>query len=335
MTESTVEKKPNKHKKWIVLLLSVTCLISVILYLEYQPAGNHQLRHTEQIDSLITRTFDRFNISFSQVRKQSILLDSLTERVVYTVDVAPGFSKTRWHYELDKQVRDYGIQTPSKVQFPDRDIRVHLTYGSTVVRSVILRTDPDRVLYRDFAALILAFDRPPEPEVLNRIITLGEPIHVAIRSDAPRQDYPSLQEVRRKYPRTLWILQESNGDSFNHPDAMNPYLSHVSRVHQIDSGATILFLNPYPENLPVSLADRMSKFNVEFIDAGEALYIEELSEIVNIQQITNRILAESSVRKPPILIIEGNDANIGRLQEFITSLTEQNIQLRNPSTNSF
>ncbi len=116
---------------------------------------------------------------------------------------------------------------------------------------------------------------------------------------------------------------------------MNLYLTHVSRIHQIDSGATILFFNPYNENLPVSLTERMNKFNAEFIDAGDALYIEELSEIVNIQQITDRILAKSSVRKPPVLIIEGNDANIGRLQDFITNLTDRNIQLRNPATNGF
>ncbi|MEX0993974.1 MAG: hypothetical protein WD599_00510 [Balneolaceae bacterium] len=335
MTDRKSVFQLNRRKKWIVLLLSVSCLVSIFLYLSYQPAGNLQLKNTGQVDSLITRLFDRFNISAEQIRKRPIRIDTLTARVVYTVNVPPGFSKTRWHFELDKEVREYGIQTPARVTFPEQSMQIHLTYGTNIIRSVLFRTDPDLVLYRDYASLILVFDQPPAPSELDRIIAFGEPIHLAIRSDIPRQDYPSLQEIRRKYSRTLWMLQENDGGNFNQSETINPFLNHAARIHQIDPGASILFFNPYPENLPPVIESQMSKFDLYFIEVGEALYIEDLADGINIRQITNQLLSKSSVSNPPVLIVEGSSANIQRLQEFIMRLKEYNIQLRNPATYSF
>lgn len=335
MVEHGTENNQNRLKKWIVLLLAVSCFASVLLYFSYSPFGNTEIRNSEQVDSLIARTLSRFNVTEKQIRKRSVVIDSIPVREVYTVDVPPGFSKTQWHYELDKQVQPYGMRTPSKVQFPEKDIQIHLTHGTNIIRSVVLRTDPELVLYRDFAALIIAFDQSPNPSDLNDIIALGEPIHLALRSGSPGQNYNTLQELRRRYPRTIWLLQEDDGTNFNHPESINPYLSHASRIHQIDPGALILFFNPFTETPPDPVVNRMNQLDLAFIDAGDAMYIEDLSDADQVQQITEELLIKSSITNPPILMIEGSDSNIQRLQAFITTLKENNIQLRTPSTDGF
>jgi len=128
-------------KKWIVFLLVLSCGTTLFLYISYSPDNQKQLKTAAQLDSLIQVNFDRFNIHSSQFRIHTIPIDPLNQRKIFYVRVPPDLSKTRWHYELDKLVRPYGVSTPARVIFPEQKMQIYLAYNFNIVRTIELRTD--------------------------------------------------------------------------------------------------------------------------------------------------------------------------------------------------
>jgi len=60
-------------KKWIVLLLVLSCVTTLFLFISYSPDSQKQLKSAAQLDSLIQVNFDRFNINASQFRTHTII----------------------------------------------------------------------------------------------------------------------------------------------------------------------------------------------------------------------------------------------------------------------
>lgn len=334
---SSSESSPRDRrslKKWIVLLLAVSCLVTIILYSTHTPPNHQHLRSGAQVDSLIELSLARFNIPDSQIRKRSVEIDSARTRNVYTVNVPPGFSKTQWHFELDKLIRPYSASTPARIEFPDRSLRMHVRYGNNVIRTVYMRTDEDLVLYRDFATLILLLDRPPSETTINRIRAFGEPIQLAIRSAAPQNDFEEIRNFRRDYPHTLWYLQDNNNGRFDQVSEMEAYLNRLSLIEQVDSGSRVLFFNPY-EDLSDSFRNRAEQLNLMLIDVSEAIRIEDLSDSREVSSVKRQLLEHSSFRWPPMVLVEGTSANIRRLDDFIIELKQDHVQLRSPYSMDF
>ncbi len=319
----------NKLKTWIVILLAVSCITALVLYFSYSPPEHKRFQSSAELDSLITLNFDRFNISDNQIRVRTVEIDTATIRKVYSVRVPPGFSKTQWHYELDKMLRPYRSSTPARVIFPERHLRIHITYGPNIVRTIQMQTDPSLVLYRDFASLILAFDRPPPESVLNRIKAFGEPIQLAIRSQSPRTEFEAIRELRRKYPHTVWLLKDNNGRNFDQLSDMDVFLNRLDLIDQIDTGARVLFYNPY-EEISDNFSRQMSRKNLLLVDVSEAIHVDDLSDQRQVALAKQEMLQRSSLTLPPAVIVEGSNANIRQLQAFISALKQDHVQLRSP-----
>lgn|SRR5690625_867691 len=151
LMNSTTHEHQRQHilKRWIVLLLGVSTLAALTLNFSYSPAELKPLQSAVQIDSLIQLQLEQFNITDEQVRLQTVQIDSVTQRKVYMVEVPPGFSKTRWHYKLDQEVRPYQLTTPAKVIFPERNLRIHLYNGLNVIRTIHLRENDELLLYSE------------------------------------------------------------------------------------------------------------------------------------------------------------------------------------------
>ncbi|WP_069132583.1 hypothetical protein [Rhodohalobacter halophilus] len=133
----------GRQRKFIALLLALSCLTAIYLLLNSSPLESKKLTHSSQIDSLITESLRDFNIPPSQVRKRTVEIDSTFSRSVYTVRVAPNFSKTTLHYTLHKSLWPFNVRTAGRVHFPERDLNVHFLYNDRVVRTLIVRHDPD------------------------------------------------------------------------------------------------------------------------------------------------------------------------------------------------
>jgi hypothetical protein len=128
-------------RAWIVLLLLFSCIASGLLLWKADPVKNQTLTSPAQIDSLITLVFNEFHLSPEQVRSQTVQVDSVFARNIYSVTVPPAFSKTSFHYRLHQELWPYDARTAGKVVFPDRDLRIHILFNNKVQRSVFLYSD--------------------------------------------------------------------------------------------------------------------------------------------------------------------------------------------------
>lgn len=108
-----------------------------------EPVTVYNLKSSQQLDSLIAESFHDFNISEAQVRKQNIQIDSTFTRRQYIVEVDPAFSKTSFHYRLHEQLWPYDAQTIGHVEFPGKDMQVHVEYNSTIHRTIYLYSESD------------------------------------------------------------------------------------------------------------------------------------------------------------------------------------------------
>ena len=124
----------------MVRLLAVCCLAAGLLLLTWEPRVQKQIQTAAEVDSLIHTTLQQFSIPERQIRTQTVRIDTIATRKVYTVNVPRHLSQTEWHYELDRKVRPYRVGTPATVRFPEQDLDIQLTYNNRVIRTVRLRS---------------------------------------------------------------------------------------------------------------------------------------------------------------------------------------------------
>lgn len=132
-----------KKRVLIVGMLIFSCSLSVYLLWTTEPKPVHRLTSSTQLDSLITDSFQEFDISSAQVRRQDIRIDSSFNRKRYVVEVDPSFSKTSFHYKLHKRIWPYQAETIGNVYFPDKDMQIHIAYNGTIHRTVFLYSERD------------------------------------------------------------------------------------------------------------------------------------------------------------------------------------------------
>lgn len=139
----------ENRRKFIVILLTLSCILAAYLLIGTSPITQKKLVHSSQIDSLITMTLEDFNITPNQFRKRDIQVDSVFSRSVYNIRVAPNFSKTTLHYTLKEEIWPYRIDPIATVQFPDKDMRLHLLVNNQIYRTLIIQDDHDLVLQQN------------------------------------------------------------------------------------------------------------------------------------------------------------------------------------------
>lgn len=133
----------SKQKKWIVTLLAASCLAALFHLIGNSENSFKNLANAAQADSLITEVLDHFDITNTQIRKRTVSIDSLFSRIIYTVKLPPEISKTEIHYQLQKKIIPYKMDSPAKIIMPEKDMHIHLLYAGTVIRTVQLRTDTE------------------------------------------------------------------------------------------------------------------------------------------------------------------------------------------------
>ncbi|MCC5942572.1 MAG: hypothetical protein JJU37_13615 [Balneolaceae bacterium] len=141
MNSDEETKDTSGKRKWIALLLLFSCIAAIVLLWNAEPVDHKRLTDSAQIDSLITLVLQDYRIPDSQVRVQTVQIDSVFSRNVYNVRVPSQFSKTSFHLSLHEHAWPFSIQTAGTVQFPERNLRIHLLYNDKVMRSVHLSTD--------------------------------------------------------------------------------------------------------------------------------------------------------------------------------------------------
>jgi len=132
-------------KGWITLLLAVCCLTAATLHVQIDPGPDPYLHSPFQMDSLIAQTTYDFRVPAEQIRVQTVIHDSLFHRKVYTIHVAPGFSKTTFHHHLNTRLTPLDVSIFGSVQFPEKDLELNLLYNNTVHRTIHIEAEPELI----------------------------------------------------------------------------------------------------------------------------------------------------------------------------------------------
>lgn len=122
-------------------MLLIACILSGIILASTPAYRAAHISTYAELDSLILDSFTKSSLSSEQFRTYTIDLDSSLTRKVYRVNVAPSFSKTTFHVHLHQRFYDYGIQTPARIIFPERDMNIYMSYEGTILRTIRLITD--------------------------------------------------------------------------------------------------------------------------------------------------------------------------------------------------
>ncbi len=131
----------NRKKEFIVLLLLLSCAASTIVLARMEPPDITRLHSATQLDSLITLTLDQHRISQQSIRMRQVEIDSIFSRKIYTVSVPDNFSKTTFHYDLHQNLWPYQARTSARVEFPEKNLRIHVIVNGNVHRSLIINSE--------------------------------------------------------------------------------------------------------------------------------------------------------------------------------------------------
>lgn len=136
-------EKSIRKRRWITGLLFLSTLLATLLLWKSDPAARETLQSHEQLNALISSVLDESGIRDEQFQKQTVRIDSIFSRSVYRVRVAPAYSKTTLHYELQQAVWPYRVSTVGRIEFPARTLYLHFMLNENILSSVIITDDPD------------------------------------------------------------------------------------------------------------------------------------------------------------------------------------------------
>lgn len=139
----------ERQRRVIAVLLLFSCITALGLLWKTEPVIPQKLSSPVQLDSLIVQTFEDLEIRHSQFQKRTVRVDSVFSRSVYNLKVAPNFSKTTLHYNLQEALWPYQVKTVARVEFPDRTMHMHFLVNQNIHRSLIITEDLEVNLEQD------------------------------------------------------------------------------------------------------------------------------------------------------------------------------------------
>ncbi len=319
--------KEQKKKRIIATLLFISCFISGYMLLATSGGEVNTLRNLSQVDSLIHQKFEDFNIGEQQVKVFTTPVDSNLSRKTYHVGLPYQFSKTQFHAELNKAFYDYNIKTPAEVTFPEQNVNIHLLYQGTVIRSVSLQTDPELTVNRNHVSILVAFEQPPDEELITQLQRMGEPVPMVFKIENPMQANDLTKRLSGQYEHIFFWLQNSNGNDIL---ASNPG-SAISKFQQLESilpDVKILQLQT-DQQVQQQLA---AETNLTIINAANALIIDEDPGKAAFFENFYKLQTNPAYS---MAIISGNKTTLQWFQEKLPELKKAGTRLVLPSRMKF
>ncbi len=126
-------------------MLFVCCVFCGWLLLSASSAPEKKLRGFAQFDSLIVETLNSFGLNRQQITHFKTTVDSTFQRKTFTVTVSKKFPETKLHLALKQTFYPYDVLVPARVLFPDKDLRIQFYFKNTVVRTLLINTELDKV----------------------------------------------------------------------------------------------------------------------------------------------------------------------------------------------
>ena len=316
--------KEQKKKRLIALLLFTACLISGYMLFATSDGGSKQLQPLSRADSLIYSELRDFNIGNSQIRVSSVSIDSTFSRKIYHVGVPYQFSKTQFHAELNNRFYPYAVNTPAKVTFPQEDMNIHLLYRNTVVRSIIIKTDPDLTMTQNRISLLVVFDDMPGEQLIKKIQQLGEPIPIVLKIQDPMQANDYRKRLGSRYNRIIFWLQNDDGQDLISANRSTA-ISKLNQLQQVLPKAMMLY-KAEPQETEQS-KKLINKLKTDFVDARNA---RMLNDNIDKQTFFNELADLRTTGSHSVAIISGNETTLSWLGQKLPELKKAGVRIIPP-----
>ena len=324
----------KKKKRIIAVLLLISCIASGILLAYTSMPASQVLTSFAKADSLIYNDLHKFNIQDEQIRVQTVTVDSNLIRKRYKINVAPGFSKTQLHNELNQTFYNYRVKTPADIIFPHKDFRIHLMYEQTVFRSITLTTDPELTLNRNFGSILIAFEEVPSGEALNQVISFGEPISIALIVKNPMEANELKSQLDERYPYVLFWLQDDSGNNIP-GSASSRMLPKLQHLQDAVPSASVLSFKSLQNDVAKEYRQIFSKTNLQYIDASNAILLDSNLGRPAFMQELNKFAQQAGNFEQPVAIVMGNNESLQWLKNKLNDLKKSGLEIVPPKRQYF
>lgn len=325
----------ERNKKYlIVFLLAGACLVSSFLLIHSSGSAVKTLNSISEADSLVKNNLDAFNVRTNQIREHVIALDSLNKRKVYNVRVPQGFSKTQLHHEIHDTFTKYDVKSPAKIIFPDKDFHIHLLKDNTVFATIRLITDPDLVLQRSFASILVAFDSKPTQNMLDQIKAFGEPISVVLMIEDAERASDLTEELPANFSDILFWLKNENGDNLpgNNSSKVLPKLQHLQR--ETPNAGILSFIN-FETGTDHNKRQNLSGTELDYIDVSDATLLQSEMGKTAFKQELQKFSRKAQQGEYPIAIVMAEEESLEWLQQELADFKKRGLRIVPPKKKRF
>lgn len=323
-------KLSSEHKKYLItLLLLVSCIVSAFLLI-FTPADEYkELNSLAEADSLIARHFADYSIPDEQIQTATVDADTLIQRKNYYVSLPRGFSKTHFHAELNRALNPLKVETPAKVTFPSRDMLIQLVYSNTVIRSISLRTDPDLILQRYPASIVVATEDPTD-DLLNDIEDFGEPISIALHTEDPMELEEAYEKISNRQFRLLFWLQSDGGDLLETQNE-NRLTDRFSQLQELRLGASLIsFSEP-----DTSVQELLSEYKLRLLDMDKSVRVNENDSEEDLRNKLQQLNERAREGVQPVLLLPASRELLSSLKTLLGDVKKEGLYLTPPADFSY
>ncbi|MDX1672639.1 MAG: hypothetical protein R3211_09885 [Balneolaceae bacterium] len=325
----------KKKKRVIALLLLLSCIVSSVILFAGDFEDYHRIEDLAAIDSVVQRQLDQYYIGEEQIQVTTTEIDTLLTRKNYRIAVPATFSKTQLHADLNELLYRYNLRLPSRVTLPENDMRIHLVLNHTVVRTIVLRSDPELVKKSIPASIMVAFTDEPSAGMVDDVVDLGEPIPLVLAMDDPIEAKEYQKRLSNTYPYiTYWLKQgyDGSGDGNNRSrEALFPKLQHLQKM---DPDATVLSLDPLDHNRSDEIAEAIARSRLRVVDASRAIVLDAREGRRIFAKKINQFEQEAHRWNHPIAVIIATPTAVEWLKEILPDLKKGGMVVTLPPNSS-
>ncbi|HKJ34666.1 MAG TPA: hypothetical protein VKA34_22775 [Balneolales bacterium] len=307
MSENNYDTGSDRIKKIIIIvLLLLSCFISIYLLLQIPDNNTSKLESLSQADTLIMRELHAFDIHQKQIHIWSVKVNKKFSRKIYDIALPPEFSKTFLHAELNRRLEQYGVQTPAHVYFPEKNMDIEIYYKGTVIRTLRLKTDTSLVMHRYPGTILAYFNHQPDPNLIQQFRSIGETLPIVFHVTKATEGRNWVDALKLKNQPIIYWIQKN----FEYHDTHNRsdwYLNRQLKIlNKIVSNPTILITPNLDETTKNMIEKDGEVLGLSIIRPGHTIFDDKPDDQLQFKQGIQKFSKDATEGKRPILLIKAS-----------------------------
>lgn len=314
-------------KKLIAYLLAAACLVSG-LFLSIEETDTLS-KSTAKVDSLLLSELHAFNIPPGKIRQNRIDVTENFYRKNYTVNLPAGVSKTWVHSEISRKLYDHDMTTWATVDFPERDMNIHVLSDHTIIRTIEMIRDTSYVRFIHPAVVMFYFDKRPDESLLNRLSTIPEPITLVlrVRTSAQAREWSSMVKSTG-HNWYFWMIDDDQlpGADFNE----SLFLEQSRLIADASTQTGLLFFHSTSFVPGRSFLGKLEEQRINLVKADNSGVISRLSGRQQFDEEFRNFTRKAMQGRHPTALIQASEDNLDWFLSSRNTLKKGGIMLTYP-----